>query len=775
MRQIYNKYTADDLWLIKETEWVSSLQNIRETQFALGNGYFATRAVLEEIPYDAMPGTYIAGIYDKLTAQVAELVNLPNPFNFRFTTNGEKLDVVAMDVLKHRRILNMKKGILVRHTLYQDSKKNRYDYQSLRFVSMHEKNFGVMQVILTALDKDCDIDVNTGIDTSVYNAGILTEGRKRHFRLVELGQYRNAGYLVIETFERKYRVIYWSGFYYEIDDRKTFAKTNIFKLKLKKNQSIVFTKIFYIGNFSVDNKVSQYKERAFRKFYSIFHAKFSDILKSHINAWEKLWKKADILIEGTANLQQNLRFNIYHMLISGNYDEGFSSIGARTLTGEGYRGHVFWDTEIFLMPFYLFVFPKVAKNMLLYRYRRLEKARELAKEKGYKGAMFPWESADTGEEETPGWSKDLDGSVIKIHTHEMEHHITADIAYAVYRYFLATRDDEFMKKCGYEILLETARFWASRVQYNKRKEKFEIRHVIGPDEFHINVDNNAYTNMMAKWNLLTAYRFYFKMKRNLSSLYNTLKRKLNLKDKEVKNWRNISSRLTVNIDKNRVIEQFDGYFKLKYIELIETDENGIPLIPKGLRPKNLGKTQLIKQADVLMLLYLLSDIFNIITKKANYEFYIKRTLHKSSLSPSIHSIVACQCQDLNRAYNLFNVSLRDDISNLYNNTKEGIHAASLGGIWQAVVFGFAGISIKKEVLFINPLMPRTWKKLIFSLNWRNNLLKLELTNEIIKLKIISRKNKSVKIGMFNEVHLLKTNKTHIFKRKIKPKISEYYY
>jgi len=471
MRDLYSAYTNDDLWLIKETKWAKPLQNIRESQFTLGNGYLGTRGVLEEIPYDSTPGTYIAGIYDKTAAQVTKLVNLPNPFNFRFTVDGEKMDVVAMDVLSHKRILNMKKGLLARHTVYRDVGKRRYDYQSLRLVAMHDKHIGAMQIAITALDANCEIDVDTGINTSVYNSGVLSEGRKRHFRLREVGQAKNAGYLAVETLERKHVIIYWSGFYYQRDGKKNFTKNNFFKLKLRKNQTVIFTKIFYVKDFPVDNNLSKYKNQACKKFCKIFSSSFEDIIKKHISSWAKMWQKADILIEGTANLQQNLRFNIYHMLICANEDDGFSSIGARTLSGEGYRGHVFWDTEIFLLPFYLFVFPEVARNILLYRYKRIDVAREIAKRGGYKGAQFPWESADTGEDETPDWARDLDGGVIKIYTHKMEYHITADIAYAVHAYYVATADEKFMEDYGYEMMFETARFWKSRLEFNKRKKK----------------------------------------------------------------------------------------------------------------------------------------------------------------------------------------------------------------------------------------------------------------------------------------------------------------
>jgi kojibiose phosphorylase len=775
MRNFYSHYLDDDLWLIQELEWARSIQSIREAQFALGNGYFGTRGVLEEIPYDAMPGTYISGVYDKMHSQVAELVNLPNAFNFRFTAKGEKLDMVAMDVLKHKRVLNLKKGLLIRHTLYQNSKKVRLDYKSLRFVSMDNKNIGVMQISLTALDGPCEIDLNSGIDTAVSNAGVLTEGQKRHFRTKELGQAQNAGYLAVETLEKKHTVVYWAGFYYEIGGKKIFAQDNIFSLKLKKNQTVTFTKIFYIKRFACDNNLEFHKKETLKGFSQAFHADFDELIKNHIQAWKKLWKKADIIIEGTANLQQNLRFNIYHMLICAHTDNGFSSIGARTLSGEGYRGHIFWDAEIFLMPFYLFNFPEVARNMLLYRYERLAQARLLAKKEGFRGAKFPWESADTGEEETPEWAKDIDGSIIKILTHKFEHHITCDISYALYKYFVATGDEKFMRDAGYEIMLATARFWASRCSFNKKTRKYEINEVIGPDEFHLKVNNNAFTNIMAKWNLITAHKLFYKIKRDSPAFCIELQKRLGIKNQEPKEWKRIAPLLSENIDKNRIIEQFDGYFKLKKIPITETDENGIPIVSPKIKTHHMDKTQFVKQADTLMLIYLLSDVYSLNSKIANYNYYIERTLHKSSLSPSIHSIVACIASDMQRAYSLFNVALRSDISNLFGNTREGIHGASLGGTWQATVFGFAGVSITREKPYINPRMPRSWKKMVFSLLWKGDMLELELTHNTIGVKVLSHKKKKIEMGIFDKVTSVKTNKKYIFKRKQPILAAEYHY
>jgi len=765
IEDIYPQQAKDELWLIKETKWVKKLQGIRESQFCLGNGYLSIRGSLEDHPYDAKPGAYIAGLYDRIGSQVDELVNLPNPVNFTITTiEGQKFDMCTMDVLSHERVLNMKKGLLVRRTQYRDVQKRKYNYQSMRFVSMHNKNIGVMQIVFTPLDKDCVIDVVTGINTAVTTTGGFSEGRKKHFRVKELGQHQKAGYLVSETLEQKYTVVEWSGFYYQLKNKRIFAKNNILRLKLKRNQTIIFTKIFCIKHFRHKEQHQAVKDRTFKIFKKAFYSDFATLLTRHVKAWEKLWKRADIIVEGTNELQKNLRFNIYHMLICAQDDKGFSSVGARTLSGDGYRGHIFWDADIFLLPFYLFNFSQIAKSMLLYRYNRLDQSRELARKEGFKGAKFAWESASTGQEETPEWARDIDGIISKVYTHKMEHHITADIAYAVYKYYEATDDAAFMENYGYELIFETARFWASRVTYNKRKKKYEILHVIGPDEFHVDVNNNAFTNVMAKWNLLIAHKLFNGIKKK-RTIFRKIKKKLDITDREAGLWKKIATGIGITLNKNKIMEQFDGYFKLKRVSLTKTDENGIPMIPGTLKAKNIAKTQLSKQPDVLMLLYLLGDVFSSKTKNANYNFYINRTVHKSSLSSSVCAILACEMHDLSRAYNLFNVALNADISNCYGNTDEGIHAASLGGVWQAIVSGFAGVRVKKGKIWIRPIMPHYWQRLAFSFLWKKNLIKLDVLNDAIKVKVISG-NKSVKVGIYDKPVSLERGRMYIFKRKI---------
>lgn len=778
MKDLYSKYIADYSWLIKEDGWVKSLQGIREAQLSLGNGFIGSRAILEELPYDAKPGTYIAGFYDNIGSRVDELINLPNPFNFKITANGEKLGIGTMDVEKHRRILDLKHGLLIRHSEFKDTDKRRYDYQSIRFTSMHSKNIGVMQIIFTPLDDNADISIQTGIDTNVYNVATATEGRKRHLRIKELGQIKNAGFLIGETYNKQHTVIFRSGLYYETKNKKIFAEDNIFEMKLHKNQTIVLTKIFYIDFISKNGSLNKLKEVSEKRFRKTFQANFKSLLRKHTLSWKNLWNLAEVSVWGAPEIEKSFRFNVYHMLICARNDKGFSSIGAKALTGEGYRGHIFWDAEIFLFPFYLYTFPDIAKNMLLYRHRRLDKAREIAKTNGFNGAMFPWESAGSGGEETPDRAKDLDGKIIKIHTGCREHHITADIAYAYYCYYNATQDEEFLKDYGYEIFFETARFWASRVEYSARKGKYEIKNVIGPDEFHENVDNNTYTNMMAKWNLFIAHRMFQKLKKTDSKNYKRLEKKINISDKESKKWKSIANRIVSKKNKNQIIEQFEGYFRKTKIKITGWDENHIPNVPKRLTPRDYTKTQLIKQGDVVLLMHLLPHLFSSVVRKKNYSYYVERTIHRSSLSLPIYAISACDAKDKDRAYRFFNAALQTDINNLHKNTADGIHSACMGGVWQALINGFVGVKIEKSILSIDPKLPVAWRKVLFTLCWRQRMIRFEVKNDKIEIQIIPSNGKTrskIKIKVFDVMYELSINKKYTFTRKKSLKQEPAYY
>lgn len=764
MKDFYKHLLSDDSWLIKQESWDQRNQGVHEAQFALGNGYLGSRAILEEIPYDAYPGTYIAGIYDRIAAMVPEIVNLPNPISFKIIARGEKFGMIAMDALKHERVLDMRQGLLKRRTLFLNAKKERFDYQSLRFFSMHNPHIGVMQIQFTPLDNEVDLVVESTIDTAVTNKGVLTEGRKTHFELVSFRNFKNINYIAVETHDGKTQVGYASYLKVTRGKRSFSTHKKILHFKINKGETLCFTKIFSIYT-SRDVKTKALEHECLKALHNAIELRFNNLLRQHIRAWQKKWIAADISIRPKNDLQKALRFNIYHMLICGNEADKKVSIPARTLSGEGYRGHVFWDTEIFIFPFFIYTNPAVACNMLYYRYYTLDAARKNARNSGFKGALFSWESADTGEETTPTWHKDLDGNIIRIHTGEMEHHIVGDIAYAAYQYYLATKDEYFMGKAGLEIIFESARFWASRVEYNKIRRTYHIKHVIGPDEFHINVNDNAYTNAIAKYNLIIAHRLYKENRVKMHYRFKKLIKKIKLNEKETGHWQEISKGLVIPKSKDKsLIEAFEGYFRKKDVTVKELDKNFMPLLPRDISLKDIRKTQYVKQADVLMLLHLFGEFYTPEQKRENFSYYDKRTLHKSSLSPSIYATLGWQTGNFDRAYRYFLYSLNADLKNVHGNTFDGIHAASLGGTWQVVIYGFAGMKLGEEGLSFNPPLLSPGIKLIkFKVKYRDYNLIVSLRRKTIEFLPLS-KHRTLKIKVYGCTRKVLTNKKTIFRK-----------
>ncbi|OQY09159.1 MAG: hypothetical protein B6I29_03995 [Marinitoga sp. 4572_148] len=412
---------------------------------------------------------------------------------------------------------------------------------------------------------------------------------------------------------------------------------------------------------------------------------FDKLFEEHKEEYDKLWKIADIKIEGDKKADKALRYNIFSLLSLANPEDNFVSIGAKGLHGEGYKGHVFWDTEIYMLPFYIYEYPEAAKAFLMYRYNTLKKARENAMKNGYKGAQYPWESADTGEEETPKWGEDYYGNKVRIWTGDIEYHITADIAFAIREYLRATDDWNFFLNYGAEMFFETARFWVSRAEYNKAKDRYEINEVIGPDEFHEHVNNNFYTNYLAKWNILQALKYVRFLKENYNEQYRKIVEKINLNQDELKKWEIVANKLFIPWNKeSHLIEQFEGYFKLKDRTISEYDEKNMPKWPKNVDLSKLNDYQLIKQADVLMLMHLLPEDFDFKTKKINFEYYEKRTMHKSSLSPSMYAIMGLAIGDHSKAYEYF---MRTALVDLENN--QGNTALSSGEISNPQNFSFS--------------------------------------------------------------------------------------
>ncbi|MBL7157956.1 MAG: glycoside hydrolase family 65 protein [Candidatus Omnitrophica bacterium] len=767
MKSIFSKYLSPEKWLIRENKWACPEElNVNESVLTLGNGYVGSRGIYEEIPEGTEPGTYIAGVFDKAGAMVAELVNVPNPIDFRIIVEGEKLDITRMDVLEHERVLDLRKGILVRRTVFMDTKKRRFLYESMRFFSLFDTHVGCMQVYFKSLDREAKIIIQDAIDDSVTNAGSILEGRKRHTQVVDVSSTGELTYMCVKTYTRKIRIAYTSCLAVARGRGQGMPTLNkIFNMSIDKGETLRFTKIFTIYT---SRHISQrrIKAIALRDARKAAHMGFEELLGRNTEAWRKRWAAADILIKGDEDVEKALRFNIYHMIISGKEADEDVSIGARTLSGEGYRGHVFWDTEMFLLPFYIYTRPDIARNLLMYRYNRLNPAREIAAKQGYRGTLFPWESADSGREVTPPYAKNLDGTIIEIKTMDYEHHIVADVAYGVWHYHEASKDTGFMLRAGLEIMFETARFWASRVTYNKKKKVYEIKRAMGPDEFHETVDNSAYVNIMASWNLEKAHEYYEHFSKTKGFYLRRVSRKISLSPGEVKKWKEIAGRIKVTHSKTKkIIEQFDGYLRKRDIIIKQFDKFFMPILPRNVKIRDMSKTQLVKQADVVMLLYLFPEMFSKEEAKRNYTYYIARTLHKSSLSPSIHSIVGNEVGDTARGYILFLFSLYADLKNTHRNTSEGIHAASLGGTWQACIMGFGGFRIMSGMPSFEPRLPVHWKEMSFSIKWRSRNLAIRVKDTSLEVTVFSRKKGNQLIKYFDSVYKIPFNKKITISRK----------
>jgi len=451
-----------------------------------------------------------------------------------------------------------------------------------------------------------------------------------------------------------------------------------------------------------------------------------ELLARHRRAWRERWFDADVMVDGDGNAQRDLRFALYHLMIAGDPESDRASIGARSLSGPGYRGHVFWDTEVFVLPFFIWTHPQTARALLAYRHRTLPAARAKAARLGYEGALYAWESADTGEETTPEFVWLPDGTRLTILTGVQEHHIAADVAWAVLQYWQVTGDDLFVEEMGAEIVMDTARFWASRAKVGD-DGRHHVRVVIGPDEYHEAVDDNAYTNVMARWNLRAADA--------LCDRFTEAAIRLGVTAAERERWREVAEGLVDQFDPaTRLYEQFEGFFDLENIRSVD-------LAPRPFTGEmvvgveRLRTTQVVKQADVLMLGVLLPDEVDADTQEVNYRHYEPRTSHGSSLSPAMHALVAARVGDLDDALSYFHLAGGVDLDNRMGNAADGVHIATMGGLWQAAVFGFGGVRADGDAVRIDPRLPGGWRGLAFPVRWRGTRIGVELEADLMELDL----------------------------------------
>ncbi len=666
----------NDNWELKYNNYIPNKEKSREALLAIGNGYFGTRGAMEESSAGESnyPGTYIAGLYNRLITKVAgrdieneDFVCAPNWLSLSFKIDDDPwLDINAVKIESVERVLDLRTGLLKRNIVVTDNENRTTKIDSARVASMAKKHQAAIKYSITPLNYSGQITFCSKLDGSVINDGVkrYRDLNQQHLKPLEQGNNDGISWIKVKTVQSGIDIVETS----RISSVSTKAE-----IAFSEDEGVAFTYIDCQGNegetitleklttvFDSNNTNGDVLSLAIAEAQSMIS--FQHVYEESKAAWKKIWDKTDIQLTGDRLAQKMLRLHIYHLIVSASphnkdIDAG---ITARGLHGEAYRGHIFWD-ELFILPFYDIHFPDTAKSMLMYRFNRLNKAREYAKEYGYKGAMFPWQSGSDGREETQiihlnpvsgKWGDDYSS---------LQRHVSLAVAYNIYQYMHITEDKDFMENYGAEMFMEICRFWESKSELNKETGKYSIDKVMGPDEFHESYPNskegglrdNAYTNIMVAW-------MFDKAKSVIKFISDDarikLKDKIDLNDDEIQIWNNIKSNINLVINEDGIISQYDGYF-----DLLELDWNhyrskypDIHRMDRLLKAegKSADDYKVAKQADTLMTYYNLDnkEINNIISRlgyklpmdylEKNLHYYLERTSHGSTLSRVVHAQLA---------------------------------------------------------------------------------------------------------------------------------------
>ena len=763
-------------WIVSEIKFEEKYIGKTEAIFALGNGYIGLRSANEERYLNEKRDLFISGTFNKANKnEVTELPNVADVTEIEIFINGKHLMLNASNNKENVKYLNLKTGELNRTFVYLDEEGNKYSLKFNRFVAQDRLHVIVNRVEITPLSKTANIRFISGINGQVTNTGSqhFNEGEKRVYEYKYIQMLQETSESCITFIQNSAHNIYINGDKIEekpelsIDRRKVTISNNY---DLTQGQTLViekFSNIYTTRDTTSENlTIEQIRDASLDEIKEISNMSYEILFNSNKEVWSSYWNDQNIVIEGNDYDQLAIRFAQYHLKVMTPSHDNRCGIAAKGLSGEGYKGHSFWDTEIFILPFYTYSKPEIARKLLEYRYLSIGGARKKAKDNGYEGAMYPWESAwlEDGEV-TPVWGAVdiVTGKSTKIWSGFIEQHITSDITFAIWQYYMVTNDEDFMEKYGYEIMFDTAIFWASRLERDEIKQRYHINEVIGPDEYKEHVDNDAFTNWLAYWTIETAINYYNKLKESDSEVIRKLESKLSLQN-AMENWTTKLPKIYLPEprDLDNVIPQNDTFLSLEDIDLTKyKNQEHIGSMFKDYNLDQVNKIQVVKQADVVMLLYLLEHKFSKEVKKANYDYYEKRTLHDSSLSLSTHSILASDIDEKDLAYKLFQEATKIDLGENMKTSDHGIHAASLGGLWQIVVNGFGGVRMVGGNLRINPKLPENWSRLSFSFMWKGNKLDIELTKEGIKIE--------VKDEMLEEIEILVYDKKYVLNQILKIK------
>ena len=722
-----------NLWQISEDTFNPETKHMRsqETVYSIGNGYFCTRGTFDEGYSRATPATLLFGVFDAVPIAKEELANAPDWTSLGLTINGERFRLDKGKILDYNRTLDMQEGILRRTVHWETSIGIRIKISSERVASLADEHVGMVRYRVTNDDSNSALDIAlwTNFNTAVGNYDLM------HWETVDQGFEGEVMWLQSETKKTKVQLAQTMTLTTTLPECRTEYISSYIAPSIR-----IYGKLAPGETMEAEKFVVMYTTRDgvepaptalghHRKLLDPAKGQvYERLLVKHKEAWQQFWQEADVIIEGDEKSQLAIRYNIYQLRINASAHDDRYSIAAKGLTGFGYRGHIFHDTEIFMLPFFTYVLPDFARNLLLYRYHLLPAARKKAASNGYEGAQYPWESTLDGEETTPSSIIHPEtGEVIPVLNGFIEYHISASVAHAVQSYWEVTGDDAFMQDYGAEIVLSTATFWGSRVEKDANGA-YEITNVIGPDEWHEHVNNNAFTNYMARQNILDAIKDLHWLQTTAPARARDLVQQLHLTDERLQHWQDVVEKLRIPQDpQTKVFEQFDGFFQLE--ELDQEQFKGRKDSYQGIMGIHaVQKYRIVKQADVLMLLTVLNQNFDLETKRANWDYYYPITDHDygSSLTPAFHVMLACELGLGDAAYKQFVLGGLVDLENLRGNTPDGIHTACSGAVWQATVFGFAGLKVTADGYTTNPSWPHDWTRLAFKIRHKGELISIDL-------------------------------------------------
>lgn len=736
------KYFKIDEWNIIEEGFHPEDNLIYESIMSLGNGHMGMRGNFEEtFTGETHQGTYIAGVWFPDKTRVGwwkngypeyfgKVINATDFIGIKLFIDGEEIDLNKATIKNFQRNLNMKDGFLLRKfTIVSDGKET--EVEIIRFISIVEKELAVISYNVTPLNYDGNITFVPYLNGDVRNKDsnydedfwlpVYNDVSELEGSLTMRTKDNPFGTPTFEVCTSMKLEVLGEISSVTTDCNDEYVQNNI-SVNGVKNQKITINKYVSVTT-DRDHPKDTLLIKGKEVLNNSFNNGFEKLYKDHATAWNKRWEIADVKIVGDIEAQQGIRFNLFQLFSTYYGEDSRLNIGPKGFTGEKYGGATYWDTEAYALPLYLSTTNRdISRNLLIYRHNQLKEAYVNASKQGLKGALYPMVTF-TGIECHNEWEITFE-----------EIHRNGAIAYAVYNYVNYTGDKDYLHEYGIDVLVGISRFWADRVHYNKRKGLYMIHGVTGPNEYDNNVNNNWYTNKIAVWTL----KYTIKTIANLiQNGYENSVKKHNVTNEEIDKWNDIINKMYYPYDKELdVYVQHDDFLDKDLMPVSSLSKENLPINQNWSWDKIL-RSCFIKQADVLQGIYFFGNEFSLEEKRNNFNFYEPMTVHESSLSPCIYSIMASEIGNLDKAYELYNRTARLDLDNYNNDTEDGLHITSMTGSWLSIVQGFAGMRTWDEKLSFNPLLPKTWDGYSFKINFRDSLINVLVSKDKVEITLES--------------------------------------